>query len=227
MTTDVKTGISQMSIEHKYDIIHTDKNYEQESAIIAGIIGSKLTLLDVACGTGNHLTHLSKIYDCYGIDINQKMIDIAKLKGLNVHCDDMRSFKIDKKFDAITCLFGSIAHLLSYQDLCNALVCFKEHLNVGGVILLEPWVFLNQYIPRTISRQISDNVRVTSKNTLSGNIATLEKTYLIYGEEFSTTIDICCFTEDEYLSAIDAAGLNLEKLNINLDLVNGLYLLKC
>lgn len=216
-----------MCIEHKYDIIHSDKNYKHESAIISSIVGSKRTLLDVACGTGNHLVYLSNVYDCSGIDINQKMVEVARSKGLDVNCGDMRSFKIDKKFDAITCLFGSIGHLLSYQDLCNALVCFKEHLNVGGVILLEPWVFLDQYIPRTVSRQISDNVRVTSKNTLSGNIATLEKTYAIYGEEYVTTIDICCFTEEEYMSAIDIAGLNVEKLNAKLDLVNGLYLLKC
>lgn len=219
-------------LEHKYDIIHQDKNYEEEAGLLLNLIGQhvpheRVSLLDVACGTGNHLQWLTKRHDCYGLDLNEKLVDLARQKGLDVVCGDMKAFDLGREFDVITCLFGSIAHVENYQELSDTMLCFRKHLKKGGVVFLEPWLFLNQYWPRKRSRKISDDVMVTSANSLEGNVAVLEKTYYIGEEEFKTTLRVVCFTQEEYFSAAASAGFKMERLDMKLDsdFPNGLYLL--
>jgi len=220
-------------IEEIYDVIHQDKNYLKESEIISKIIGENTTsnhidLLDVACGSGSHLFYLKDKYKCVGVDINEKLTEIAKNKQIESYCVDMKSFKLNKKFDVITCLFGSIAHLENYQQLCATIENLKNHLKDSGIILIEPWLFLNQYTPRTANRFISDNVWVESKNTIKENIATLDKTYRVENKEYKCKIDICCFTKKEYFSAVKSAGLNIFEMNYRLEtnFPNGIFLIK-
>ena len=76
-------------------------------------------MLDVACGTGNHTQYLKKSYNITGIDIDSDMLKIArkKFKDITFICDDMRTFRMNKQFDVIVCLFGAIAHLKTYGNL--------------------------------------------------------------------------------------------------------------
>lgn len=219
-------------IEIIYDLIHQDKDYEHESKIISSIIdkkfkNKKIDLLDVACGSGNHLYFFDKKYKCCGFDINKKLVDIARKKNLEVVCQDMRNFKIDKKFDVIVCLFGSIAHLKNYEELKMTIGSMKKHLNKNGMIIIEPWLFLNQYCPRTASRYISEDLFVTSANTLKNNIATLKKTYKYKTKTYKTNIDICCFTKEEYFSAAKEFGFKIKQIQEKLekDFGNGILIL--
>jgi SAM-dependent methyltransferase len=220
-------------IEEIYDIIHQDKNYLSESAVISSIIdqnisNSDIDLLDVACGSGSHLLCLKDKYKCVGIDINKKLIEIAQKKQIESYCLDMRQFELNKKFDVITCLFGSIAHLENYQQLCETIKNLKNHLKNSGIILIEPWLFLEQYTPRTASRFISDSVWVESRNTIEGNIAILDKTYKVQEKEYKCKIEICCFTKEQYFSAAKEAGLNVTIIDHQLEtnFSNGILLFK-
>jgi SAM-dependent methyltransferase len=224
-------------IEEIYDIIHQDKNYLNESKIVSKIIDqnineSEIDLLDVACGSGSHLFYLKDKYKCIGIDINKKLIEITKKKQIEAYCFDMKEFTLNKKFNVITCLFGSIAHLKNYKELCCAMSNFKHHLKENGVVILEPWVFLNQYTPRTASRHISDSIWVESKNTIKGNVAILDKTYKLKEEEkeieYKCHFEICCFTKEEYISAAENSGFKVFEINQQLetDFSNGIFLLK-
>lgn len=59
-----------------YDLLYSWKDYEKESEVIHKLIGKyKRTegnkLLDVACGTGNHIQYLKGHYNIRGLDLNK------------------------------------------------------------------------------------------------------------------------------------------------------------
>ena len=66
-----------------YDKIYSTKDYKSESKRIHSLIKKyKKTngkeLLDIACGTGNHIQHLKKYYDITGLDLDKEMLSIVK-----------------------------------------------------------------------------------------------------------------------------------------------------
>ena len=69
-----------------YDQIYLKrKDYRREAKTVKDIIKQleekrSETLLDVGCGTGEHLKYLSRDFQCTGIDINRNMIKTAKNK---------------------------------------------------------------------------------------------------------------------------------------------------
>src|SRR4030042_1775288 len=70
------------------------------------------TVLEIACGTGSVLQHLVKSYEVYGLDLSSEMLSLAKRKVPTgkFALQDMRSFKLKQKFDAIFCVYDSINH---------------------------------------------------------------------------------------------------------------------
>lgn len=124
-----------------YDLIHYDLDYEKNANEIDELIrlhkkskGKKL--LDVACGTGEHLKYLENKYKCTGLDINEEMIKIAKEKTNKTEyiVDDVRRINVDKRFDVITCMFNSLNHL---EDIKLPISKFYNRLNQGGIVILE------------------------------------------------------------------------------------------
>lgn len=76
-------------------------------------------ILDIACATGNYLLPFAeKGHDTDGIDIDEDMVEIAKIKtkgfSANIVCGDMSCIKQifgDRKYDLIFCIGNSIVHL--------------------------------------------------------------------------------------------------------------------
>lgn len=100
------------------------------------------THLDVACGTGTLSLLMNQKKLCSdGIDSSKEMINIAKekAKGLNINFyeADMRMFKLDKKYDLITCFSDSINHLLHLKDWKSTFCCVKQHLNNRGIFVFD------------------------------------------------------------------------------------------
>ena len=136
-----------------YDQIYLKrKDYKRESEIVQNIIkrfGPKpsKTLLDVGCGTGEHLKYLSGHFLCTGLDISEEMISKAKKKVPNAKfiVANMRDFKLQDKFDVITCLFSSIGYVQNQRNLVKTLRNFHDHLNDHGLTLVEPWIFKKDF----------------------------------------------------------------------------------
>lgn len=100
-----------------YDAIYAaqGKDYAQESERLHGLIqqhkrSSGNTLLDVACGTGNHLTYLKRWYAAEGLDLDPAMLEIARRRhpDLALHQADMTDFDLGRQFDGVICLFSAI-----------------------------------------------------------------------------------------------------------------------
>jgi trans-aconitate methyltransferase len=129
-----------------YDQIYLDmKDYEKEAKIVESIVRKfeskkSETLLDVGCGTGEHLKYLSLSFRCAGIDINKNMIQTARDKVPNARfrVANMVDFRLAEKFDVITSLFSAIGHVQTVDNLVQTIRNFHNHLAQEGLVSVEP-----------------------------------------------------------------------------------------
>ena len=135
-----------------YDLLYAWKPYEKEANIIHDIIQknkktSGSEMLDVACGTGNHIQFLKKHYKITGTDLNKDMLKVAKKKfpKLKFQQSNMISFDLKQKFDVVTCLFSSIGYVKNYANLKKTIASFSKHLKTGGVLIIEPFITKEAY----------------------------------------------------------------------------------
>jgi SAM-dependent methyltransferase len=202
------------------------KDYAGEAARLHLLIGREKTsagnrLLDVACGTGSHLAHLRQHYACAGLDLDAKMLDVARSLYPDVafHEGDMLDFELGETFDVVTCLFFSIAHARTPDNLTRAVATMARHIAPGGVLLIQPWfsaetftddgnpraLFINQKalkLARLHVNRVVDNVVLVDFHFLK---ATPEGvTYTTEHHEYGL------FSPAHYETAFAAAGLTLE-----------------
>jgi ubiquinone/menaquinone biosynthesis C-methylase UbiE len=190
-------------------------------------------LLDVACGTGVHANLLSKYYQVEGLDIDPKMLSVARRNypKIKFQHGDMVDFEIKRKFDIIVCLFSAIGYVKTKLRLQKTIKNMARHLVGGGVLLVEPWFRPDQWHPgyvHTIQVNKPDSQIVRMSLSLQkGNISILEFQYLIgtpKGIERDTEIlELGLFTKKEYLDAFRSAGLKVSHDPEGLD-GRGLYI---
>lgn len=110
---------------------------------IAGLIArhkpEAKTVLEIACGTGSILGILSASYYVTGLDRSRPMLAIArkKLPHVRFFRQDMTSFRIAGRFDAIVCVFDSINHLLRFADWRKVFRSVALHLKDDGVFIFD------------------------------------------------------------------------------------------
>lgn len=95
------------------------------------------TLLDVGCGSGDFLHHMSKaleITEAKGIDLCPIMVDRTKEQGYDARCIDVCD--VEETYDVITAVFDMVNYL-NREALKVFLACIKTHLNQGGLFLCD------------------------------------------------------------------------------------------
>ncbi|MGL5434060.1 MAG: methyltransferase domain-containing protein [Lachnospiraceae bacterium] len=133
---------------YDYDKFGTIENYlGDEKSFFETLFGeySVKTVLDCACGTGQHLYMLSQMgFDVSGSDYSESMLEVARnnLEALGkktplCQCDFryLEQKHVDT-FDAIICLSTALPHLHTDEDLILALKSMKNRLNKGGLLVL-------------------------------------------------------------------------------------------
>ena len=142
------SGLSQFhELAKYYDVLNDGKDYRGESkrleAIARRFTGpGRSAWLDVGCGTGRHLEFLSRRHFTVGVDDSQEMLRLARrrLPRTRLFLGDMRTFRLGRRFDVVSCLFGAIGHLSTKEDVRRTFANFARHLNPGGVAIVEPWI---------------------------------------------------------------------------------------
>lgn len=211
-----------------YDRIYRGrgKDYAAEADEIARVARSRrpsaLSLLDVACGTGTHLAHFATRFDSVaGLELSEEMLVIAKrrLQDVPLHLADMRDFDLGRSFDVITCLFSSIGHMETTDELDTATARMAAHLEPGGVLVIEPWWFPDTFTPGYVGGAVVRDGETTiarmSYSERVGDRTRMEVHYLV-GEtdegvrHASETMEITLFTRDQYEAAFVRAGCAVE-----------------
>jgi ubiquinone/menaquinone biosynthesis C-methylase UbiE len=191
------------------------------------------SLLDVACGTGSHADLLSKHYQVEALDLDPKMLAVAKKKHpkIRFHHGDMVDFDLERQFDIIVCLFSSIGYVKTKTRLRKAIKNMGRHLLPAGVLFIEPWFTPEQWHPGRVSMTHVDkpDLKITrmSYSRQRRKMSLLDFEYLIgtsKGIEHAAEIhELGLFTHNEYLEAFKAAGLNVTHDPEGLD-GRGLYI---
>lgn len=221
-----------------YDLVYEGKDYKTESEKVHAIIQKyKLSkgkdLLDVACGTGNHIKYLKYWYKITGLDISRGMLQIAKKKypKLKFYHSDMSTFKLKKRFDIITCLFSAIAHVQDYPTLKKTIKNMSEHLIEGGIIIIEPFVKKSElHVNRPFATFVDkENIKVARLNVTKrkGGKAILDFHYLIATPEgikyIQDKFPVSLFEPKKVLRIMENLGLRAEFLEDGLMEGRGIY----
>jgi ubiquinone/menaquinone biosynthesis C-methylase UbiE len=164
-----RAGLSQFhELAQYYDALNASKDYRGESdrlEALARRVGrpGKMTWLDVACGTGRHLEFLSRRHPAVGVDGSAEMLRIARhrLPGVRLVRGDMRTFRLNQRFDVVSCLFSAIGHLQKKTDLQKTFDNFARHLKPGGVAIVEPWIDRSMFHPGFVRLQTYQNPAVS------------------------------------------------------------------
>ncbi|MET0415215.1 MAG: class I SAM-dependent methyltransferase, partial [Actinoplanes sp.] len=198
------------------------RDYESEARGVAELIRERrpgaASLLDVACGTGEHLRHFDNMFDhVEGLELSADMIAAGQGRSpwLSMHQGDMRAFDLGRRFDAVTCLFSSIGHVPTPAELDATLARFADHLNPGGVVIVEPWwfpeTFADGYVTGDVIHADGRVIGRVSHSTREGTTSRVSAHFTVADAEsglrhFTEDLFITLFTREQYEDAFRRAG---------------------
>jgi SAM-dependent methyltransferase len=210
-----------------YDTIYLAwKDYAREAETLTGWIRARrpgaTTVLDVACGTGEHARHLGAHgFVVEGADLNGELLAVARAKSADsaFYQTDMLEMDLGKRYDAVLCLFSSIGYVKSEANLRRAMERLAAHAaEDGGLVVVEPWFEPGAMTDGRVSVNVAESggakvVRMVH-TTLKDGLSVLDFEYLIGTgggiERRSEVHELGLFSEEAMRSAMAAAGLEVE-----------------
>jgi SAM-dependent methyltransferase len=208
-----------------YDVEYSFKDYAGEAEALTRVVRNRApearTLLDVACGTGKHLEHLRASFACEGVDLDEGLLGVARSRVPDVplHRADMRELDLGRRFDVVTCLFSAIGFVGGPQGLAAAAGSLARHVARGGLLLVEPWLTPDAWMPGRPHVLAHDEpglalARVTLSGLRGDRVSTTEMHYVVATpagvEHFVELHELSLFTHQEMRAAFEAAGLAAE-----------------
>jgi len=204
-----------------YDLLYEKglgKDYAAEAELVASLLPpTTRTVLDVACGTGQHLRHLATRFDAMGVDLSPEMVEIARQRcpGVPVEVGDMTALDLGRSFDAVVCLFSSIGYVRTEERLRAAIASMARHLAPGGVLLVEPWLTPDAWDEGHLHALTVDepDIKVCrmSVSRSEDGCSVLDLHHLVATaagvEHVVETHVLGLFTLEQYAAAFEAAGL--------------------
>jgi SAM-dependent methyltransferase len=206
-----------------HDAIHHFKDDQREVDYVVRCVRERApharTLLDVACGTGRHLSRLSGLFEIEGLDMSADMLERARghLPAVPLHHAGMTDFDLGRQFDVVICLFASVAYVKTLENFRAAIRTMTRHLAPGGLLLVEPF-----FTPQTYW---VDHLKLNEVNRpdlkiawiyvskREGTVGVLDIHYLVGRqsgvEHFVERHEMGLFSEQDYRDAFGEAGLTL------------------
>jgi len=207
-----------------YDKFCASKDYQAETQRLVAIIREHVRsggnrLLDVACGTGQHIELLKEHFAVEGLDISEAFLELARQRNPDVvfHQADMIHFELGRRFDVITCLFSSIGYVRTLENLSRGIHCMAQHVVSGGIVLVEPWFTPDAWHPGTVHAQFIDEpeLKIARINAsfAEGRLSYFDLHHLVGTpegtEHFVERHEMGLFEQSEMAAAFENAGLEV------------------
>lgn len=179
------------------------------------------SLLDAGCGTGSHLAEFAKRFDeVEGFDLSPAMVARARAKSpaVGVEVADIAAFDTGRRYDAVVSLYTVVGYLPSWDALVTALGRLAAHVAPGGVIVVEPWWFAENYLDGYVATDmVEDEHRTVARMSCtrrSGDRARMDIHYLVTDggaiEHVTESHEFGVWSRAEYEAAFVAAGCDVE-----------------
>jgi SAM-dependent methyltransferase len=209
-----------------YDLIYSSfKNYEAETdqlaSLLADVRPGVRSVLDVACGTGEHARLLTERHGLAvdGVDLEPEFVRIAQEKnpaGRFVQ-GDMCNFALGRQYDAVVCLFSSIGYVRTPDRVAKAIEQFRAHLAPNGVIVVEPWfapgILQDGHTTTNVGERDGVRVERHARTEILGRLSRLHFEYDIndHGRthQASEVHELGLFTPEEMRVAFETNGLDV------------------
>lgn len=209
-----------------YDKLYSFKDYRAEAQALTTALGNLLPgrasieVLDVGCGTAEHHQYLPDTYKLTGFDIEQEFVDIAAAKNPRSKYlqADMHQFNLGQTYDAVVCMFSSIAYMETLPRVQTALKEMARHVNPGGVLIVEPWFEPGAYTPGFVSQLTVDEPELQvcrmSYCDREGDVSLLNFHYSVAEKgkgmvHFDEQHRLGLFTKEQMLEAMASTGMTV------------------
>ncbi|MFI0366587.1 methyltransferase domain-containing protein [Actinomadura sp. 1N219] len=201
------------------------KDYHAEAELVAETVRARnpgaRSLLDVGCGTGEHMVAFGELFDhAEGVDLSEPMISIARDKAPHTtfHVGDMCTFDLGRSFDAVVSLYTAVGYLPSLDALSAALRRMAAHLTPDGVLVVEPWwfaeKFLDGHVAGDVVQEDGRTVARVSRTERRDDRAHMEIHYTVADgngiQSFTESHSFGIWTRQQYLQAFADAGCQVE-----------------
>lgn len=131
--------------EYYFYIENKTRNIQNDISLLKPFLPKMIasTILDLGCGTGEHIAELNKIGNkCIGLDNSNEMIEVAKKRctsDIRFIVSDMTEFDLYEEIDLVYSFFGSFDYLISDEQIEKALWNTWRSLKPESYFVLEVW----------------------------------------------------------------------------------------
>lgn len=131
-----------------YDLLYRDKDYSGETDYIHNVLvrfGVPAgAVLELGSGTGRHGRLLANAgYNVLGLERSETMIALAgegiKTQGFACQLGDIRSARLELRFDAVISLFHVVSYQVSNEDLLATFRTARAHVSAGAPFVFDFW----------------------------------------------------------------------------------------
>ena len=189
--------------------------------------GPPRSVLDLGCGTAMNLERLARtVPDCWGVDVQEVSVAYARSvrPHLTLRVGDMRSVRLGRTFDVVTCFGNALSYALTDADLARVAATFAAHVHPGALLIADV-LNAKSYLEGAFQDRVESAVAVpgfaaTSVSTLAldreRRILTRRRVWHIPGRpDVEDYAQYRLLSPDEFRALVTAAGFEVQALHDN------------
>ena len=127
-----------------YDLVYPDAGDRMgrmcRAAFARHLSAPPSSSLDIGCGTGRLLESLAAtVGECWGVDYAESNVAYVRATRprLTVRQGDMRTVRLGRHFDVVTCFGNALSYALTDADLRATAETFAVHAHPGSLLMVD------------------------------------------------------------------------------------------